>query len=247
MDNKFIFDLDDTLILTEYHYTKAKDEAIHYFIHLLNGKAPGIDYIIEKMEQFDRKVMKEMPLSPYSIKRFPNSLIETMQFLCDKEHVKYTKKNIKEIEKIGSIAFECPCTDLLPNAKKTLDFLLYKKDELVLLTKGDTEHQMKKVISNGIDHWFNDRITVVQGDKSPEIVLSLVGGHDKNRSYCVGNYYRSDIEPALGAGIKGIYIPKGTWRHELVENSAEKAKETGRVVVLDDIILIKKEYGILFK
>jgi FMN phosphatase YigB (HAD superfamily) len=247
MNNKFIFDLDDTLILTEYHYTNAKDEAIHYLIKILGKKAPGIEYMLEKMEQFDGKVMKEMPLSPYGLKRFPSSLVETMKFLCNREHVKYTKANIEEMEKIGKIAFECPCTDIIPNARETLDFLLYKKDELVLLTKGDTSHQMKKVFSNGIDRWFDDRITVVQGDKSPEIILSLVGSHDKSRSYGVGNYYRSDIKPAVGAGITGIFIPKGTWRHELVEKGAENAGESGRVIVLDDIIEIKKKYKTLFK
>ena len=47
MKNKFIFDLDDTLISTEYHYTQAKAKAIDYIVFLLGKKTPGVNEIVK--------------------------------------------------------------------------------------------------------------------------------------------------------------------------------------------------------
>jgi putative hydrolase of the HAD superfamily len=246
MKNKFIFDLDDTLISTEYHYTQAKAKAIDYIVFLLGKKTPGVNEIVKTIEDIDRNALKELP-NPYCVERYPNSFVKAMKLLCKEKKVKYTNRNIEEMLTIGYSAFETPADDIVPGAAETLDFLLYQQDKLMLLTKGDDSHQMKKAIANGLDRWFDkDSIKIIHADKTPEIILSMAGEHDKERAYMVGNYYRSDIEPAIDAGIKAIYIPNGSWNHELVENSIEKARQTKNVILLESIIEIKDRYFELF-
>jgi len=247
MKNKFIFDLDDTLISTEYHYTQAKAKAVDYIVFLLGKKTPGVNEIVKTIEDIDDKAVKELP-NPYCIERYPNSLAKAMQSLCDDRKVKWSEKNVEEMLAIGNTAFETPATDIVPGAEETLNFLLYQKDSLMLLTKGDDNYQMQKVIANGLDRWFaRNSIKVINSDKTPTVILSLLGNHDKEHSYSVGNYYRSDIEPAIDAGIKAVYVPNGSWKHELVKNSIEKALQTKRAVVLDSIIEIKNKYSELFE
>ena len=86
------------------------------------------------------------------------------------------------------------------------------KVERVLITKGDLLHQQRKLDRSGLAHHF-DRIEVVS-DKKPE-TYQRIFGNLASRSAMVGNSLRSDILPALEAGLWALHIPYAvTWEHE---------------------------------
>ena len=249
MENAFIFDLDDTLIYTEYRYNMAKANAVSFISSIIGRKNSSIRNILDKIEEIDRCALKSWE-RPYAIERFPQSIARAMMQICSEKNVEYRKEDVEEIARIGMSAFQTSPEDIMPGVEDTLDFLVENGDKMMLITKGDFEFQMEKVNANGLHKWFkNSNILVVQQDKSPEVILEMLRSHgcmDNEHSYSVGNYYRSDIEPAIEAGIKAVYIPNGSWAHEVVENSIEKARQTKRAVVLDSIIEIKNKYSELF-
>ncbi|MCX6709898.1 MAG: HAD hydrolase-like protein [Candidatus Woesearchaeota archaeon] len=247
MENTFIFDLDDTLIYTEYHYRQAEADAMKYIVTYLKEYALSLVQIFDKFEEIEHENIKKLG---YSIERFPTSLKDTFGYFCNEAKKYFSEENLDEIEKIGRTAYECPY-DLMPDAKDILDFLTMQNDTMLLLTKGDEEHQMNKVIGNELFNWFDrSSITVSKSDKTPELIREILEGKNMERAYSVGNYFRSDILPALGAGIHGIYIPRGTWSHECNGNTMQlirDAEEKGMLKTLTGILEIRDKYEELFK
>ncbi len=112
---------------------------------------------------------------------------------------------------------------LLDKVKETIDYLSARHD-LVLLTKGDVEKQKLKVERSGIAEYF--RQVVIVPEKDVATYHCVVGELqvDPQRTWMVGNSPRSDINPALDAGLNAVYIPHPhTWHleHEEVQNTGK--------------------------
>ncbi len=101
---------------------------------------------------------------------------------------------------------------------------LSARHDLVLLTKGDVEEQKLKVERSGIAEYF--RQVVIVPEKDVTTYHRVVGELqvDPQRTWMVGNSPRSDINPALDAGLNAVYIPHPhTWHleHEEVQNTGK--------------------------
>jgi putative hydrolase of the HAD superfamily len=137
---------------------------------------------------------------------------------------------------------------LVPGAKETLDFLAMQGDELMLLTKGDYDIQRRKLIATGCNRWFggisDERVQIVSR-KDQEIFDKVVGDRDKSRIWAVGNSAKSDVIPALRAGLKVIYIPQESWAYEKHDHDDPILTDNPRLVTFDKIIRIKEKYDSL--
>ncbi len=97
---------------------------------------------------------------------------------------------------------------------KTIDVLRPHHD-LLIVTKGHLEEQRAKVERSGIEHHF-DAVVIVD-EKDDQTYRSIVDslGLDPRQTWMIGNSPRSDINPAIRAGINAIYIPHPrTWHLE---------------------------------
>jgi putative hydrolase of the HAD superfamily len=125
-------------------------------------------------------------------------------------------------------------------ATAVLDFLLTKGDELILYTKGCKPVQKKKIEVNNLHQWFEASDIHIVPDKSANDLEKIIGCRDRDLCYKVGNSVRSDVKPALAAGIKVIYIPFDTWSYE-VDNDLDT--NNVRLFVLNDIREMIGAYG----
>ncbi|HLJ80744.1 MAG TPA: HAD hydrolase-like protein, partial [Ktedonobacterales bacterium] len=108
---------------------------------------------------------------------------------------------------------------LLDGVLETLTYLA-PRHELMLLTKGDTEEQKLKIEQSGIEAFFKQVVIVPEKDPVTYQRLASKLGLDRPHTWMVGNSPRSDINPALAAGLNAVYIPHPhTWRleHEEVQ------------------------------
>lgn len=162
---------------------------------------------IENVERFKKSGL------PFSRYRFPTSFIDGYIKICEKYGVEPIVKNQQEIFTIGSGFWKVKPL-LYENAEKVLDYLVEQKDELLLVSKGDEWLQWKKIKTNNLQKWFKkDNIHIVP-DKDEELITRLIEGSDKKSTLKIGNSLKSDINPALEAGIRAVYIPKETWKYE---------------------------------
>jgi putative hydrolase of the HAD superfamily len=101
--------------------------------------------------------------------------------------------------------------ELLPGVHETLAYL-GSRHSLFLVTKGKPEEQLGKLQSSGLQHFFAH--VEVLHEKNPESYRALVETHGlaPERTWMIGNSCRSDINPALVAGLNAVYIPHpNTW------------------------------------
>jgi putative hydrolase of the HAD superfamily len=156
-------------------------------------------------------------LMGYGSANFTKSLVETYRRLAEKD---LQEEDIEQVRRFGEQIRSQPL-QLLEGVRETLEYLS-PRHNLVLLTKGDIEEQKLKVERSGIEAFFRQVVIVMEKDIATyQHVISKLEV-DPQQSWMVGNSPRSDINPALAAGLNAVYIPHPhTWRleHEEVEST----------------------------
>lgn len=207
-----IVDADDTLWENNIFY----EQCIAEFRALM--EAQGFDG--EEAEHTLELVERErVPIVGYSPAEFARSLQIAYQCLCQRYSTSAREEINAVLWEIGLRVGSYPII-LLDGVEETLG-LLRQRFRLLLLTKGDPQTQGDKLARSGLAHFF-DGVHIVR-EKHAEVFRELVHRYelDPAHTWMVGDSPRSDILPALEAGIGAIHIPHpNTWKLEL-EVSAE--------------------------
>jgi putative hydrolase of the HAD superfamily len=131
------------------------------------------------------------------------------------------------VREIGELVLNPPMI-LIPAVEATLRRLA-PTIWLALVTKGDQAVQAAKVRRSGLASLF-DAVYIV-AEKSADTYAQIVRelGADREATWMVGNSPRSDINPAVRAGIGAILIPhEDTWTAEIEEIERPEAVTTLR-------------------
>lgn len=243
MRQRWIFDYDDLLAPNMHDYSYPQITLIQYLIDSIGPRCPDVPAIMREEENIDREAVNAMG---FNKERFPTSFVRTYEEICKTLGIEAMDKARKEIYDIGMTAFDFrrwKKQGLFPNVAETLDFLLEKGDELILLTKGDPKVQERKIEATNIRKWFGNSIYIVP-KKDKDTLIQLASGYDSSHVWHVGNSIRSDVEPALEADINMIYIRLETWAYE---KQHKGIPDNPRLHIFTDIIEIKNKYKILTK
>jgi putative hydrolase of the HAD superfamily len=201
-----IFDGDDTLWSTEELYDDARAAARAIVA------ASGLDG--NEWERLERQIdIDNVPLLGYSMRRFPTSCVQAYEQICHRSGV-LPDPSVSALvtEAAESVFARSPA--VLPGAHETLAKLRARGVRLALLTKGDPVVQHRRVGQTGLSQFF-DVIEIVP-EKSPQVILEVTAwlSVDRSHTWMVGNSVRSDILPALEAGLHAIWIDSHVWEHE---------------------------------
>ena len=203
-----LIDADDTLWENNIYF----EQAIHAFITFLDHSQLTREEVRAVLDDVER-------LMGYGSANFTRSLVETYRRLAERD---LEDEDVQQVRRFGEQIRSHPL-QLLDGVKETLDYLSPRHD-LVLLTKGDLEEQKLKVERSGIEEYFRQVEIVQEKDVATyrRVVEELQV--DPQLTWMVGNSPRSDINPALAAGLNAVYIPHPhTWRleHEEVNSAGE--------------------------
>jgi putative hydrolase of the HAD superfamily len=100
---------------------------------------------------------------------------------------------------------------------ETLPFLA-EKHELTMFTKGEPVEQNRKIDLSGLRPLFAHCEIVKEKNREAYAQLARVRGFDPERTWMIGNSPRSDINPALEAGLQAVFVPhERTWTLEREE------------------------------
>lgn len=223
-----IFDGDDTLWSTEQLYDDAR-QAVR---RIVEGR--GLDGGLWEATERQRDVVNVATYGMSSI-RFPTSCVEALDAIggCD--------RSLRTVVwEVADRVFSAPAP-LLSGAREVL-LAVRATCSVVLLTKGDTKVQEGRIESSGLRPLF-DQIEVVH-EKTSSTFSSVVSlwGVRPAASVSVGNSLRSDILPAIEAGMQAIWIDAHVWEWERLHNDSVHLPE--RVVVgdaLTDVPTLLKE------
>ena len=219
-----IMDADDTLWENNIYF----EQAIHSFVTFLDHSRLSHEEVRAVLDEGER-------LMGYGSVNFTKSLVETYRRLAEKD---LHEEDIEQVRQFGEQIRTHPI-QLLEGVRETLTYLSPRHD-LYLLTKGDSEEQKLKVERSGIEDYFKQVLIVPEKDVSTyhRIVSELQ--IDLQRSWMIGNSPRSDINPALAAGLNAVYIPHPhTWHfeHEEVQYAEE-----GRLLTLSNFADLRTSF-----
>ena len=123
---------------------------------------------------------------------------------------------------------ECPM-ELIDGVPETLEYLASRHD-LILFTKGHPEEQKLKIDRSGLGVYFGHTAIVKEKDAMLIAKLARELRLDPERAWMVGNSPKSDINPALAAGLNAVFIPHAhTWALE----HQDLIPGNGRLIVLE--------------
>lgn len=218
-----VFDGDDTLWSTEPLYDQARSDAA------AEVAAAGLD--AEKWEFLERTLdVENVARFGFSVERFPTSCVEAYEAIAQASSVPVDSRVGERVRSAARAVFTQD-PPLMPNARETLLDLRLRGVKLGLLTKGDRDLQLRRVERSGLSDLF-DAIHIVQ-DKPPAAFQDIVAalGADPNETWSVGNSVRSDILPAIAAGLRAVWIDAHVWEHE----HYDRPFSHGQVLVASDL------------
>jgi putative hydrolase of the HAD superfamily len=214
-----LFDLDDTLI----HCNKYFDAVLDQFADLLS-----VWFAAYRLtEETAKKKQLEIDIAGVNVHgftndHFPVSLVKTYHYFSDLYGRTSSRHEEEELLALGKSVYNLQ-VEPYPGMVETLDRLQADGHHLYLYTGGVTAHQHKKIKSVKLETYFGDRIFVRQhktAEALEEIVREL--GLNRSESWMIGNSIRTDVMPALKAGLNVIYIPAiQEWEYNIVEITEE--------------------------
>jgi putative hydrolase of the HAD superfamily len=206
-----LLDADDTLWENNIYFERAITAFISYLDHRVHTR----EEVREHLNTCEHATIAKYG---YGLASFRKSLIACFEQLSD-EPITPEKHNriVAFTESIASSEIE-----LLPAVEPTLRALA-KKHRMLIVTKGDLEEQNDKVVRSGLREFFS--AIEVLPEKNEAAYRELIARHacDPPTTWMIGNSPRSDVNPALAAGLNAVFIPHDfTWvlEHETVDKPA---------------------------
>ena len=201
-----LIDADDTLWENNIHFIEVTE-------HLLQAlERFGVDRESATALLLDTED-KNIRDHGYGSRSFALSVVETFSALCPHED----GETVERLRALAYSIFNRDSVELRAGAEATLA-RLSRAHRLVLVTKGDEEEQARKLAVSGLRPHFEEVEIVAEKNESTYRAIVERLHLDPDNTWMIGNSPRSDINPALDAGLRAILIPHPhTWEKELEE------------------------------
>lgn len=203
MPETLLIDADDTLWENNLYY----EEVIDRFCELLAPLGVAREELRERLNKGERQNIRK---HGYGVRSFTRSLEECYLDLAGPTA---SREVLKQVNALGLSLGERP-PRIFSGVIETLAYLK-PRHRLMLFTKGDLDEQSAKVAQSGLAEYF-EAVEIVP-EKNVSTLERIVTHYRAKRSntWTVGNSPRSDINPALQAGLNAVFIPYGlTWELE---------------------------------
>ena len=204
-DRWLLCDADDTLWENNVFFEEAIAEFIAYIDHPEFSPA-------EVREELDRVEIRNIKLHGYGTDNFAHNLVECYELFRERPASSAERRRLVGMtDRIRNSPIR-----LIPGVTETLDELR-ERYLLGLVTKGKIEEQLSKLERSGLKDRFDYIRTLPEKDaESYRTVISETGA-DPGVTWMIGNSPKSDIKPALEAGLGAVLVPnENTWGLEVV-------------------------------
>jgi putative hydrolase of the HAD superfamily len=202
-----LIDADDTLWENNIYFERAIADFISFLNHCERSPAE----VREILNDVERDCIVS---HGYGLKSFAHALVQTFERLS----VEPLTPALHEAIHGFAYTIAGQPIELLPHVEDTLQYLS-EKHPLVVVTKGDPHEQSGKVERSGLTEFFSAIEVVPEKDECTYAGVIAKHGFPHERTWMVGNSPKSDINPALRAGINAVFVPHDdTWilEHEEV-------------------------------
>ena len=218
MRQHLIIDADDTLWENNIYFERAFDEFVDFLAHSTMD-AREIRDVLDEIEAANAKI------HGYGSKNFGRNLRQTYEKLAERV---VHEDDLLAVMQFAERILEQPI-EIIDGVPDTLAYLA-GRHELTLFTKGSLEEQKLKIDRSGLAEFFV-HVAIVKEKNAPAYrALVEERGMDPERGWMIGNSPRSDVNPALEAGLNAVFVPHA---HTWVLEKEEIRPGSGRLLTVE--------------
>lgn len=195
-----LIDADDTLWENNIYFERAFDEFCAYLAHS-SMTAAEVRAVLDEIEDANARI------HGYGSLNFARNLGQCYERLAERD---VAPEDLRIVMAFAERILECPM-EVIDGVPETLEYLVARHD-LTLFTKGNPEEQKLKVDRSELGRFFNHTAIVKEKDTAAYLQLVAERQFDSTRTWMIGNSPKSDINPAMEAGLHAVFIPHAhTW------------------------------------
>jgi len=195
-----IIDADDTLWENNVYFEQAFDRFVEFLAHSTMS-AQQVRDVLDDIERVNAKI------HGYGSANFGRNLRECCERLSERA---LSPADLQTVLRFAEQILEQPM-ELIEGVPETLAYLA-GRHELTLFTKGHPEEQKLKVDRSGLAVYFGATHIVREKDAAAYRRLVAERAMEPARSWTIGNSTKSDVNPALEAGLNAVFVPHArTW------------------------------------
>jgi putative hydrolase of the HAD superfamily len=198
-----VFDADDTLWENNIYFEEAFDQFCSYLAH--SSLSPTeVRAILDEIETVNAKI------HGYGSRNYARNLVTCFHRLAERD---ISETDLAAVREFAHAILERPI-ELLDGVPEIVAELSARHD-LTIFTKGDPEEQRMKIDRSGLAQYFRHTAIVKEKNELAYRELARRRQFDPERTWMIGNSPKSDINPALSAGLNAVYVPHPrTWSLE---------------------------------
>ena len=215
-----LIDADDTLWENNVYFERA----IAQFISFLNHTTYTREQVREVLNDVEREAIIT---HGYGLHSFAHALARTFEKLS----VEPVTPELHEQVLGFAHAIAGHPVEIIPAVPETLQYL-GARHHLILMTKGHIPEQTGKIERSGLKEYFVAIEIVAEKDVPTYRAIAEKYALPRDRTWMIGNSPKSDINPALGAGLNAVFVPHdNTW---VLEHEEVASSENSRLLVLEN-------------
>ncbi len=216
MKQQIMFDLDDTLIhCNKYFYLVIEQFSDAMATWFGAFRDVTVKAIRDKQMELDIACVS---VSGFKSEHFPQSFVDTYVHFSNLTGRGRSASETDFLWKLGLSVYEHE-TEPYPNMEQTLYALAEAGHELHLYTGGELLIQQRKIESLQLERYFANRIYIRQLKNNDALEDILTNGlFPRETTWMVGNSIRTDVVPALTAGIHAIHMrAQSEWTYNVIQ------------------------------
>ena len=227
MRQHLIVDADDTLWENNIYFERAFDDFIDFLDHSTLGPE-AVRAVLDEIELVNNKT------HGYGSKNFARNLGLCYERLVERE---VTPDDLPAIMAFAERIIQHPL-ELIDGVASTLEYLASRHD-LTLFTKGHPEEQKLKIDRSELGIYFGHTAIVKEKDAGSYGALVREREMDPRLTWMIGNSPKSDVNPALAAGLNAVYVPhERTWHLE----KTELGTGVGRLLIVEQFSNLRDHF-----
>src|SRR5215471_5023740 len=225
-----LIDADDTLWENNIYF----EQAIADFMCFLNHQEMTHEEVRLVINEVERETILERG---YGYHSFAHSLVKTFERLSTQPVTPDLHQTIWNFaHRISQLPIK-----LIDGVPETLNYLSSRRHYLILMTKGNYTEQSGKVERSGLKEYFAAVEIVAEKDAVTYKSIVAKYGLLPEVTWMIGNSPRSDINPALSAGINAVFVPHDqTW---ILENGTlDPVPQSSRLLQVEKFADLRKHF-----
>jgi putative hydrolase of the HAD superfamily len=222
-----IVDADDTLWENNIYFEKAFDDFFEYLGHS-HLAAAEVRAVLDEIEMANARI------HGYGSLNFGRNLRQCFERLSERGA---GEEDLRTVMGFAERILEQPL-EVIEDVPETLAYLA-ERHELTLFTKGHGEEQKLKIDRSGLGGYFAHTAIVKEKDAAAYTRLAEERGMDPAQTWMIGNSPKSDINPALAAGLNAVFVPhERTWSLERQDLRPGK----GTLIVVERFAALRQHF-----